>query len=70
MPKAPTSEDINKLKEELALVQRGLKRIKLIDEAEKEKKVTATNNIDHETTHPVRSEVEFTNPKEHYQLRG
>ena len=70
MPKAPTSEDINKLKEELALVQRGLKLIKLIDDAEKEKETNDADSSDHETTHPVGLEVKFTNPREHHSLRG
>ena len=70
MPVTPTSQDINKLKEELALVQRGLKLIKLIDEAEKGKEADATDTSNHKVTHPVGSEVEFSNPREHYQLRG
>ena len=70
MPQTPTEEDINKLKEELALVQRGLKLIKLTDEAEKEKSTAATNAVDHEVTHPIGSEVKFSNPREHHQLKG
>ena len=70
MPQVPTSEEINKLKEELALVQRGLKLIKLIDEAERGKEAATTDITDHEVTHPVGSEVKFTNPKEQHQLRG
>ena len=70
MPDTPTSKDINKLKKELALVQRGLKLIRLIDDAEKEKEANAADTSNHESTHPVGSEVDFTNPREHYQLRG
>ena len=69
MPNTPTATDISKLKEELALVQRGLKLIKLIDEAEK-KEAAVSTTANHEDTHPVGSEVRFTNPKEHHKLRG
>ena len=70
MPETHNSKDIYKLKEELALVQRGLKLIKLIDDAEKEKEANTTDASNHESTHPVGSEVKFTNPREHHHLRG
>ena len=65
MSDTPNRSDINKLKEELALVQRGLELIKLIDRAEKNESTT-----DHEASHPIGTEVIFTNPKETPKLRG
>ena len=70
MPQTPTTEDINKLKEELALVQRGLKLIKLINEAEEEISTATSNAVDHEVSHPIGSEVKFSNPRESHHLRG
>ena len=70
MPEKSTTKDLSKLKEELALIQRGLKLIELIDEAEKEDDSANQEAPDHETTHPVGAEVKFTNPNEKYELRG
>ena len=65
MPERSNNKDLSKLKEELALVQRSLELIKLIDEAEKTEEAPS-----HETTHPIGAEVKFTNPNEQYKLRG
>ena len=70
MPRDPTRKDLNKLKEEFVLVQRGLELIKLIDEAEKEIESPNQGSTDHETTHPVGTEVKFTNPREQPKLKG
>ena len=70
MPEESTTKDLSKLKEELALVQRGLKLIKLIDEAEKDNDSTTQEVTDHQVTHPIGAEVKFTNPNEKFELRG
>jgi hypothetical protein len=70
MPEKSTPKDLSKLKEEFALVQRGLELIKLIDEAEKDNNTADQETANHEVTHPVGAEVKFTNPNEKYELRG
>ena len=70
MPRESNNKDLSKLKEELALVQRGLELIKLIDEAEKTNTAADEEATNHEVTHPVGTEVKFTNPRERHQLRG
>ena len=70
MPEKSTTEDISKLKEELALVQRGLQLIKLINEKESEDDSATLGTKDHQITHPIGAEVKFTNPNEKYELRG
>ena len=70
MPRESTNKDLNKLKEEFALVQRGLELIKLIDEAEKESESPNRESTDHKATHPIGTEVKFTNPREQPKLKG
>ena len=70
MSRESSSKDLSKLKEEFALVQRGLELIKLIDEAEKESASPSRATVDHKTTHPIGTEVKFTNPREQPKLKG
>ena len=70
MPEKSTTEDLSKLKEELALVQRGLQLIKLINEKESEEDSTTQGTEDHQITHPIGAEVKFRGEADTEGMRG